>query len=600
MTVKNKKVPIEYSAREFSSIKEELVLHAKRYYPETYQDFNEAGFGSLLLDTVAYVGDIMSFYLDYQANESFLETANERDNVLKLAKQMGYKHESAPSSTGIASFYIFAPANPDGLGPDTRYIPVLRKNSSFTARNGTQFILIDDVRFDRTDNEVAVAQLDENTGLPTYYAIKSYGTVVSGRYVNTVINVDNFTKFLKVEVPLRNVVEIISVTDSQGFQYYEVENLSQDFIYRPVVNRSSSKQQVDSLLRPYFVPRRFVIERTSNSTFLQFGHGFDQTSTQDTSIADPSNVVLKYSAREYVADTSFDPSRLVYSDKFGIVPVNTSLNIVARVNEQTDVNIASNTLAEVNSALLDFEDINNLDQTVVSYIRSSLEVNNEQPILGSVDSLDTQQIKKIAFSSMTSQNRAVTRDDYRSLIYRMPKKYGSVKRVNVLRDANSFKRNLNVYVISENIDGTLVQSPLALKENIKIWLNKSKMINDSIDILDAKIVNFSISFQITADFTLSADETLSRALVNLRNYFSRTPEIGESFFITDIQKVLRDTRGVLDVVSVHIVNKSGGSYSPIVLDIDKQKSADGRYIVMPDNVIYEIKYPSSDIKGVVV
>lgn len=600
MTIKNKKIPVNYSARDFSSIKAALVEHAKRYYPDSYQDFSEAGFGSLMLDTVAYVGDMLSFYLDYQANESFLETANETDNIIKLAKQLGYKHDNSFSSTGIASFYIFVPASSNGLSPDRRYIPVLKKNSTFSAKNGAQFILVEDVRFDRDTNEIAVARTDENTGLPIYYAIKSYGTVISGKYSSATISVGEFTKFLKVQVPLRNIVEIISVRDSEGFDYYEVENLSQDFVYRPIQNRSDDKKLVESYLRPFYVPRRYVIEKTNDSTFLQFGHGEDPAKTEVYSPADPATVVLKYSARDYISDLTFDPSRLVYSDKFGIVPVNTNLTIVARVNTQADVNIASNTLAEVVSKNFEFEDENNLDQTVLSTIRSSLEVNNEEPILGAASIRDSNQIKKLAFSAASSQGRAVTKQDYQSLVYRMPKKFGSVKRVNVLRDQNSFKRNLNMYIISEDQNGFLAKAPLSLKENLKIWLNNYRIINDTIDILDAKVVNFGINFQITIDSMSSREAVLSRSLSNLREFYNKTPEIGESFFITDVYKVLRNTKGVLDVVSVKITLKNGGVYSTTPFDIESQTSVDGRYINIPDNVLYEIKYPKQDIKGVIV
>ena len=89
--MKKKKSHIDYTSRDFNTIKRDLVEHARRYYPDVYKDFNEASFGSLLMDSVAYVGDILSFYLDYQANESFLDTANERQNVVSLTKQMGYK-----------------------------------------------------------------------------------------------------------------------------------------------------------------------------------------------------------------------------------------------------------------------------------------------------------------------------------------------------------------------------------------------------------------------------------------------------------------------------------------------------------------------------
>jgi hypothetical protein len=352
-------------------------------------------------------------------------------------------------------------------------------------------------------------------------------------------------------------------------------------------------------LRPFYVPRRFVLERTSTETYLQFGHGADQEG-EDKSIADPSRVILKYSSKDYISDTSFDPNRLIYSDKFGVVPMNTSLRITARTNNQLDVNIGTSTLNVVTNPILDFEDINNLDQNMVSVVRSSIEVDNEEPIVGEINNLDTNQIKALAYESYASQNRAVTKEDYSSLLYKMPRKFGSIKRVNVLRDTNSFKRNLNIYVLSQGEDGKLSTASQTLKQNMKVWLNENKMINDTIDILDGKILNLGISFSIIVDHTYDADETLSKSLQNLKNTFSITPSMGESFFVTDIYKAIRNTEGVLDVVDVKVFVKNGGQYSNVSLDLEKQKSTDGRYIEIPDNVVYEIKFPNDDIKGVVV
>lgn len=597
---KIKKPAIDYTSRDFASIKESLVQYVKKYYPNSYQDFNEAGFGSLVLDTVAYTGDMLSFYMDYHANESFLDTAIEKDNVIKLAKHLGYKHEGPASAIGIATFYIFVPAEINGSAPDERYLPVLRKNSTFSSTDGNQFILTEDVRFDKEDNEIAVARINSSTNLPSFYAIKAYGTVMSGRYISAIVDVEDYKKFLKVKVPIPDVVEVISVKDSQGFEYYEVDNLAQDYIYRPVINRTSTKKQVESFLRQYYVPRRFVVERTSLDTYLQFGHGTNNSENEDIEIADPSNVILKKSSKNYMPETSFDPSRLIYSNRFGVVPYNTSLTIVARTNEREGVSIGTNTLNNVTSAIFDFDDLINLDQETVNLIRNSLEVNNEEPIIGEANILGTEQIKTLAYSSYSSQNRAVTKEDYKSLIYRMPKKYGSIKRANVVRDQNSFKRNLNIYILSTGEDGKLTSAPETLKENLKIWINDNKMVNDTIDILDGKVLNLGIEFSIIVDHTEDSDVTLSKALQNLKNAFRTEPNMGESFFMTDVYKALRNTSGVLDVVDVNVFIKSGPAYSNLSIDLEKQKSVDGRYFEMPDNVVYEIKYPNIDIKGVVV
>ena len=153
---KNKKVPIRYTSRDFNSIKEDLVSYAKRYYPDTYKDFNKASFGSLMFDTVAYTGDILSFYLDYQVNESFLDTANEFNNVVKLTRQMGYKYKGRPSTFGYVCFYILVPANTTGLGPDTTYVPILKRRTMVAAQNGETYILTEDVDFRHASNEIVV------------------------------------------------------------------------------------------------------------------------------------------------------------------------------------------------------------------------------------------------------------------------------------------------------------------------------------------------------------------------------------------------------------------------------------------------------------
>ena len=115
----SKQVPIKYTARDFGSIKAELVDYAKRYYPDTYKDFSEASFGAMILDSVAYVGDVLSFYLDFSVNEMFLDSALEYNNVIRLSRQLGYKFKGKPSTYGIITLYCLCPAATTGLGPDT-------------------------------------------------------------------------------------------------------------------------------------------------------------------------------------------------------------------------------------------------------------------------------------------------------------------------------------------------------------------------------------------------------------------------------------------------------------------------------------------------
>lgn len=592
-------VPINYTSRDYSSIREDLVSYAKRYYPDTFKDFSEASFGSLMLDTVAYVGDIMSFYLDYQTNESFIDTAVEYDNVLRLAKQMGYKYQGSKSTTGMVSFYAIIPANSTGLGPDNRYLPILKRNTVVSSKSGGSYILTEDVRFDDPTNEVVAAATSATTGNPTSYAVKAEGQVISGQFGRTTKTIGAFERFKKVRISDANIVEIINVFDAEGHEYFEVEYLSHDVVYKSVPNRdSNTRENAPSLMRPFKAPRRFTTIKNRSGITLQFGFG-SETQISTPGLAEPSNVVLQRFAKDYVSDTIFDPSDLIGSDKLGIGPANTTLTILYRSNTTNDTNAAVGAVSTVVSPVFEFNDPTITPTTTARDVISSIECFNEEPLVGSVRNPTLEEVRNHALNLFPAQNRAVTASDYEAIVYAMPGHLGAVKRCRVIRDQDSLKRNLNIYVISEDTRGKLIASNSALKQNLKIHLNRYRMINDTVDILDAKVVNVGIEFEVVSNTEVDKHETLDNAIRALREKFSRTMFVGERLYITDIYTELNKVRGVADTSKVKLVSKRGANYSSSTLNIDKFMSLDGRYLSVPDNVVLEIKFPKIDIKGTV-
>jgi len=590
---------IDYTSRDFNSIKEDLVDYAKRYYPNSFKDFSESGFGSLMLDTTAYIGDILSFYLDYSVNESFLDTAIEYDNVIKLGRQMGYRFNPAAASVGEAIFYIIVPAATVGSGPDTDYMPILKRGSEVSSIDNSAFILNEDVDFSDPNNELAIAEVNSDTGAIISYALRARGQVVSGRINRESLVVGKFQKFLKLKLSGDNITEIMSVVDSEGNEYYEVDYLSQDTIYKPTLNRGDNSSITQNLLRPFVVPRRFVIERTQEDTFLQFGFGTKNTTLSIDSIVDPSKVVLKVHGKDYISDTSIDPGNFLKTDKFGVAPSNTTLTVLYRVNDSDNVNISANALTNINTPVWDFKELSSLSSNALSSVVSSLEVNNDQPIVGDVALPTTEELKHRIYNVFSSQNRAVTSEDYQSLCYSMPAKYGAVKRVNIVRDSTSLSRNLNLYVLSEASDGTLAISNSTIKENLKQWLGQAKMISDTIDILDAKIINIGIEFTAIAALDANKFDVLNDAASKLAVYYASKFEIGQPFYVSDIYTLLNKMKGIIDVTQVKIVQKSGLNYASNPVDINMLYSADGSYIDCPKNVVFEIKYPAVDIKGTI-
>ena len=593
-----KQQPINYTSRDFDSIRKDLEDYARRYYSDTYKDFSEASFGSLMLDTVAYVGDILSFYLDYQTNESFLDTAIEYNNVVRLAKQMGFKLNTSPSSYGVLSFYIQIPTQATAVGPDLAYAPVLRAGSTFSSTGGGQYTLLEDIDFATPTNQIVVGTVNTSTGAPTNYVIRAQGRAVSGRTAFHEVEVGAFQRFRRVSLGVRNVAEVLSVVDLEGHQYVEVDHLSQNIVFQAIKNsNSATNTTVRNILKAVPVARRFTVEHEGDNTYLQFGYGSD-SELLDTSVADPSNVVLDMNGRTYITDPDFDPTKLISTDKFGIGPSNTSLRTGYRINTVNDVNAGVNTITRVDSPLIRFTSQGALSQAQRNSVINSLEVLNEEPFVGDISLPNSEEIKQRVMGYYASQNRAVTAQDYQSISYGMPGKFGSVKRAAVVRDFDEFKRNINIYVISEDTSGKLLAPNQTLKNNLRTWLLQYKMINDTIDILDATIANFGINFVAVIDPNTNRFTALNRATVALQRYISENQyEIGESIQITDFYKVLQKVPGIVDVEDLEIVAKTGAQYSDLSYDFIENLSPNGQRIEAANNVVFELKYANVDIKG---
>ena len=587
-------IPINYTNREFETIRRDLFGIAERYYPDTFRDFSEGSFGAMMVDAVAYIGDQLSFYLDYGVNESFLDTAYQFDNILRHGRILGYKHTGRPSTYGRVAIYILIPASQTGIGPDRRYIPVLKRGSRFSSQTGTQYVLTKNVDFAAPRNPIIVARTNPSTGAPTYYAIKAYGDVVSGYFSSETITVGAYERFKRIGLRNRNISEIISVFDSDGNEYFEVDYLAQDMVYKEIPNSNFKNDNVPSVLKPTLVSRKFTVQRTVDTTILQFGSG--ESAGTDV-VADPANVAMEIYGKNYVTDTTFDPSRLTKNQSFGIVPSNTTLTIRYRLNDGGTNNLAVGALNSVTSTVLEFQDEQNLDVTALRVVRSSLECSNEEPIVGTVNNNTSDEVKRKIYDTFPTQDRAVTQADYENVAYRMPAKFGSIKRVSVQKDPNSERRNLNMYVVSEDNFRNLTTTNSTIKNNLKTWLNHYRMLSDTIDIIDAFIINFGIEFVVRASAGVDKFDLLQTCVSALQTRYSTKYFIGEHISIADIYSTLSKVKGVLDVSNVKIVNKTGDNYSTVKFDINQNTSPDGSYVIVPKNAVAELKFANVDIKG---
>ena len=341
---------------------------------------------------------------------------------------------------------------------------------------------------------------------------------------------------------------------------------------------------------------RFVRKKLQGTTELVFGYGSD-SQLDSPSLAEARDLVLDLHSKTYVTDQAMDPTILIKGDKFGVGPSNTTLTVSYRANTQQNSNAASNAVNKVVSTAFDFANRDTLNNSTIASVRESLEITNENPIQGDVTAPTINELRELISGAHAAQNRAVTIEDYKTLVLSMPAKFGGIKRCAIMQDVDSNLRNINIYVINQSTLGYLEPTNTILKENIKTWLNTKRLINDSVDILDAKVVNLEIRFSAIGSNRESKTEIFARIDERMRRYFAEKLDIGESFSITDLYSLINGTPGVIDATYVQVYQKTGAGYATTKFNVKNNTTPDGRMIVAPKNVIFEIKYPSRDIKG---
>ena len=580
----------------FDEIREKLEERVRTYYPDTYKDFNASSFGALMIDLVAMMSEQLNFYANYVANEGFVTHARTFSSLNNLAKQSGTQINNAITSTGMVKFYTLIPADTTLGAADASYSHRILKGAVLATPAGGRFTTTQDVVVDlSTDNIVGTTFSDDGSRV-TYYIYESEAPVVSGEERTISVKVGSYQKFLKIEIRDNTVSEILKVVDLNGNQFYEVDNLGQNVVYLPLADRTTSDTTTPSKLVEFPVPRRFMTEHENGRTFLVFGFGSEKN-IKVKNVIDPSEVALKLTGKEHYVNNVFDPAQLLSTDKFGVSPQNTTLNITYRSNTTENSNAPANSLNTVVTSEMVFEEESSLDTNKTDFIRSNLGVTNLEPINGTLKFETTQEISQMIKSSLGSQGRAVTLQDYTAAAYRMPSKFGSIKRVSISRDTNDLKRNLNMYVVAQDKKGNLQAASTSLKNNLKTWLNSVRMVTDTIDIFDAKIINLGLEI----DVVVNQESNFATALSNIRNKLFEEltltkPQIGQFFSIGEVEKILSSMPSIVRFNSVKVVSKSGTGFSDIRYDIHSNVSPDGGLIYIPEDSIWEIKN-ATDIVG---
>jgi hypothetical protein len=596
---------INYGYRNFADIRAGLVDMVRQYYPDIFNDFNDASVGMMLLELNSAVGDMLSFNTDRMFQETQIDYAQERKSVLSMARTFGLKIPGNRPSVTIVDFSVTVPVLGDTF--DISYCPIILAGSQVSGA-GKIFENLYDMDFSNPfningiPNRLIIPNFNSN-GTLINYTITKRELVTNGftRIFKRVINISDVRPFLEVVLPEDNVLSIESIItlngtnintvpslaqfSDQSLRWYEVDALAENKVFVEDLNRITDNAGV----RPgkwITVDKKFITEYTDLGFMkIIFGAGTKDTS----SLCDfDSNIPLVNQIGDFINNNSL-----------GQTPTNnTTMFIKYRVGGGGDTNIGPNVIRNV--GLLNFS-INGNNQSINNAVKNSLTVNNPFPALGGRNTPSVDEIRYMTKYNFASQNRAVTIKDYQAVIQRMPGQFGVPFRMGIMEEQNK----IVFYILGLDQESKLSNnSTSAIRENIAEYLADYRMINDYVQVTNGKVINLSFEIDLYIDKKQPQAQIIAEVINNVKTYMDINKyDMGDNIYLSPLIETINNVGGVLNVIDVRVYNKVGeGKYSlneisqPYLDSDTRQIDIIGDYTLFGEPTsMFEIKFPTHDI-----
>jgi hypothetical protein len=597
---------ISYSARNFADIRTELINFIKQYYSEIFNDYNDASVGMMLVELNAAVGDILSFHTDRMFQETQIDFAQERSSILAMARTYGLKVPGKRPSLSIVDFSCVVPTL--GNTFDITYAPLIREGAQVTGA-GKVFEAQSDIDFASPftiggiPNRLIEPNVDADGNILSYTLTKRE-IVINGltRYFQKVITTNDVRPFFEIILPEQDVLSISSIITLDGtnfngtptldqflnedLRWYEVDALADDLIFIPD-NAAISDNPGIKPGKYKRVNQKFITEYTDNG-FLKviFGGG-----SQD--ISSLSEFGVDQTLINKIGD-------FINNSSLGVTPTaNRTMFIKYRTGGGSSTNIGPNVLTTLGIADVI---INGPSVSMNNSVRNSIKVNNPIPAIGGKNEPSVEEIRNLVRYNFSSQNRAVTIKDYQTRIALMPGEFGVPFRCGVTEEQNKIK----IYTLGLDSNGKLSnQSTSTLQNNIATYLSDYRMINDYIEISNAKIINLGFEVDLVIDKQFPQGQIITETINTIKDYFDVSKwNLGEDIYLGQLLETINNISGVLNVVEIRVYNKVGGAFysaseisQPYIDDETRQIDLLGEYKLFGEaNAMFEIKRPDNDIK----
>ena len=611
---------IRYINRDFNDFRSALIDYSKTYFPNTFNDFTETSTGMLFIEMSSYVGDVLSFYLDNQIQETFIQTARQTENLFNLSYMLGYVPKVTTAASVDIDFFQQVPAKVvSGVTvPDYDYTLKIPENTQISSNSNSniKFLIEDVVDFSVSSSmdptEISVYQLSGTQ--PTFYLLKKTRKAISATVNTTTFTFTAPQRFDTRTLNVSNLIGILDVKDSDDNTWYEVPNLAQENVFDSIRNTNvndpnySDNSDAPYLLQLKQVQRRFVTRFKNESTLeIQFGAGNFGDNDEEI-VPNPDNVGLGLPFEKTKLTTAFSPLNFVFTNTYGIAPSNTTLTVRYLTGGGVGANVEAGSLTAIDDTNIVFLNTNLSDSTLANTIFASIASNNVLAADGGQDGDTIEEIRRNATGNFQNQLRSVTQEDYIIRALSMPANLGVIAQA-YARPAKigeyqpgELPTVLDLYILSYDINKKLRTASSTLKKNLKTYLSEYRMINDSVKIKDAFVINIGVEFDIIVLPNYNNNETLTKCITALSTYFDIDQwQINQPIILKDLFILLDKVEGVQTVKRVKITNLAGEAlgYSAYGYDVEGATVNDVVYPSL-DPMIFEVKNLNEDIKGRVV
>lgn len=590
-----------YLAKDQAAFKKELLSYAKTFYQDKVRDLSDNSLPGMFIDMMSGFGDHMSFYLDHMFEEFQPLNASESQNIENHINLARVPITGASPAVGTVQFVIEVPSEKIGTvyQPVTELLPIIIQGTICTSNDGIKFELVEDVDFRKfQDPNIVGSVIKIGTvaadGNPSSFLISMNGQVLSGFTRTEDFVVPNeFIPFRELTLSSANVTEILSVIDSEQNRYFEVEYHTHDVVFTDAVNLRADNDIVKKSLQIQAAPYRFVkkTDLNSRSTTLVFGGGSAESTDTDI-IPDPSKFAIPLYGKQSFSRFEIDPNALLGTNTLGVSPQGTTIKVKYRYGGGLSHNVASETIKTVTTLYMQFPA--QPEASIASRIRETLSVNNQEPARGGENAPTVQELQAQIPASKNAQSRIASPQDLLARVYTLPSSFGRV-----FRAAVDSKEN-NLFIVSRDAQGRLVQSPDTLKLNLETYLNEFRFASDSINILDARVINVQIYFEIATDPIANKNLVVQSVNSKLKNFFDvENWQINQPIRLSDVKNIVYNTEGVVSVIALNVKNVNGivggRTYNNNFFDVSNNTAKD--FVIPPPGGIFSVLYPNQDIYG---